>query len=50
MRLAVVGGGGFRTPHVWQALLHDTGDIQAHGAGAAYPTTPGHFEEVACQP
>jgi len=27
-----------------------TGDINAHGAGAAYPTTPGHFEEVACQP
>ena len=27
-----------------------TGDIQAHGSGAAYPTTPGHFEEVACQP
>jgi hypothetical protein len=27
-----------------------TGDIQAHGSGAAYPATPGHFEEVACQP
>jgi hypothetical protein len=22
----------------------------AHGSGSAYPTTPGHFEEVACQP
>ena len=27
-----------------------TEDISAHGSGAAYPTTPGHFEEVACQP
>ena len=24
-------------------------DNNAHGSGAAYPTTPGHFEEVACQ-
>jgi 6-phospho-beta-glucosidase len=24
MRLAILGGGGFRTPHVWQALLRDT--------------------------
>ena len=22
----------------------------AHGSGSAYPSTPGHFEEVACQP
>ena len=27
-----------------------TGDFSAHGSGSAYPTTPGHFEEVACQP
>lgn len=27
-----------------------TADIKAHGSGAAYPTTPGHFEAVACQP
>ncbi len=25
MKLAVLGGGGFRTPFVWQALLRDTG-------------------------
>ncbi|WP_404392007.1 calcium-binding protein [Humibacillus xanthopallidus] len=31
------------------ALVY-TGDINAHGSGSAYPTTPGHFEEVACQP
>ena len=31
------------------ALVY-TGDISAHGSGSAYPTTPGHFEEVACQP
>ncbi|WP_369070516.1 family 4 glycosyl hydrolase [Kineococcus terrestris] len=26
MKLAVLGGGGFRTPFVWQALLRDDGD------------------------
>ena len=31
------------------ALVY-TGDISAHGSGSAYPTTPGHFEEVACRP
>ncbi|GAA6526297.1 calcium-binding protein [Intrasporangium sp. DVR] len=31
------------------ALVY-TSDINGHGSGSAYPTTPGHFEEVACQP
>lgn len=26
MKLAILGGGGFRTPYVWQALLRDTGE------------------------
>lgn len=25
MKLTILGGGGFRTPHVWQALLRDVG-------------------------
>lgn len=25
MKLSILGGGGFRTPYVWQALLRDTG-------------------------
>ncbi len=25
MKLAIIGGGGFRTPFVWQALIRDTG-------------------------
>ncbi|MBI4941592.1 MAG: hypothetical protein HY830_12670, partial [Actinobacteria bacterium] len=25
VKLSILGGGGFRTPFVWQALLRDTG-------------------------
>ena len=25
MKLAILGGGGFRTPFVWEALLRDKG-------------------------
>ncbi|MDC5696918.1 calcium-binding protein [Intrasporangium calvum] len=31
------------------ALVY-TADINGHGSGPAYPSTPGHFQEVACQP
>lgn len=44
MRLAILGGGGFRTPHVWEALLRDTAtprvtdvvlhDVDAHRLAA----------------
>jgi hypothetical protein len=27
------------------ALVY-TGDLSAHGAGSAYPTTPGHFDDA----
>jgi Ca2+-binding RTX toxin-like protein len=26
------------------ALVYNQGDLQAHGTGSAYPTTPGHFD------
>ena len=39
------GTSGFR-----ELALVYTQDINDHGAGPAYPTTPGHFEEAACQP
>ncbi|AXG12708.1 calcium-binding protein [Intrasporangium calvum] len=31
------------------ALVY-TADINDHASGPAYPTTPGHFEEAACEP
>ena len=27
------------------ALVYNQGDLQAHGTGSAYPTTPGHFDD-----
>jgi 6-phospho-beta-glucosidase len=32
MKLCILGGGGFRTPYVYQALLRDTGSPRVDAA------------------